>query len=78
MQQALSNKKIIVPSFETTGGIIKDHFIILRELRHKINLLKQAYFGQNDLERTWEQVDEILNVLGTDSNFLDFPSGKNI
>lgn len=32
--------KIIVPSFKTTIDVFKNHFQILRELRHKIDLLK--------------------------------------
>jgi hypothetical protein len=43
-----------VPSFETTGKVFSDHFLILRELKYKIELLKQAYYGQMDKKRTWE------------------------
>ena len=39
----VGNTKIIVPSFKTTEDVFKNHFVILRDLRHKIDLLKQAY-----------------------------------
>ena len=35
--------KIVVPSFRTTSKLFSQHFYILRELKHKIELLKQAY-----------------------------------
>lgn len=50
----LSKKQIIVPSFETTGKVFGDHFLILRELRYQIDILKQAYYCQMDKKRTWE------------------------
>jgi hypothetical protein len=67
-----------VPSFETTARIFQEHFIILRELRNKIELLKQAYFGQMDKKKTWEQVDQIIKVLNTGCMYLDFPKDKNL
>jgi hypothetical protein len=36
----VGNTKIIVPSFKTTEDVFKNHFVILRDLRHKIDLLK--------------------------------------
>ena len=39
----ISDKKIIVPSFNTTTKVFKRHFQILRDLKHKIDLLRQAY-----------------------------------
>ena len=36
----ISDKKIIIPSFGTTGQLFSQHFAILRDLRHKIDLLK--------------------------------------
>lgn len=52
-QFGLSKKQIIVPTFETTARIFSEHFLVLRELRYKIDLLKQAYFGQMDKKKTW-------------------------
>lgn len=62
----------------TTARIFNEHFIILRELRNKMNLLKQAYYGQQDKKKTWEQVDEIISVLNTGCNYLDFPIEKEV
>lgn len=39
----ISDKRIIIPSFSTTSKLFRQHFFILRELRHRIDLLKQAY-----------------------------------
>jgi hypothetical protein len=52
--------------------------MILRELRNKIDLLKQAYYGQMDKKKTWEQVDQIILVLNTGCSFLDFPFEKDL
>ena len=52
-----------MPSFETTAELFSEHFLVLRELKYKIDLLKQAYFGQMDKKKTWKQVDEIISVL---------------
>ena len=42
----VSDKKIIIPSFNTTGKLFTQHFHILRELKHRIDRLKQAYESQ--------------------------------
>lgn len=39
----VGEKKIIIPSFETTGKLFAQHFQILRELKHQIDQLKKAY-----------------------------------
>ena len=39
-QFGLSKKQIIVPSFQTTAKTFREHFIVLRELKNKIDLLK--------------------------------------
>ena len=54
VESGLSSKQIIVPSFETTTKVFQEHFQILREVKHKIDLLKQAYYGQMDKKKTWE------------------------
>ena len=43
-----------------------------------MNLLKQAYYGQQDKKKTWEQVDQIITVLNTGFIYLDFPVEKEI
>ena len=73
IQYALSSKQILVPSMGTTGKVFSQHLTILRDLKHKTDLLKQAYFQQMDQRRTWAQVDQILLLLENASNFLDFP-----
>ena len=45
VQTGLTKKQVIVPSFETTTRVFQEHFLILREVKHKIDLLKQAYYG---------------------------------
>ena len=63
VEMGVSDKKIIIPSFNTTSKLFAQHFQILRELRHKIDLLKQAYENQRSMDRSWEQIDDILNIL---------------
>ena len=72
----ISDKKIISPSFETTSKLFAQHFHILRELRHKIELLRQSKEDQRSLERSWYQVDKILHILQEACAFLDFPEEK--
>ena len=71
--EALSRKQIIVPSFKTTAKIFNEHYLILKDLKHRIDLLKQAYFDQMEKKKTWEQVDEIIKVLKKGCDYLDFP-----
>ena len=69
-------KEIIVPSFRTTVEVFGEHFLVLRELKHRIELLHQAYFAQMDKKKTWEQVNEIIKVLDVACKYLDFPGNK--
>ena len=69
----LSDKQIIVPSFGTTSQLFQQHFAILRNLRHKITLLKNAYELQKSDERSWEQIELILKAIDYACEFLDFP-----
>lgn len=69
----VSDKKIIIPSFNTTGKLFTQHFHILRELKHRIDRLKQAYESQRSEQRSWAQINEILKVLANACYFLDFP-----
>lgn len=73
-QLGLTKKQLMVPSFETTAKVFGQHFLIMRELAHKIEKLKQAYYAQNDRKKTWDQVDEIIDVLQIGRRFLDFPA----
>ena len=66
------DKEIVVPSFGTTGALFARHFDILRTLKRRINLLKQAYDTQIDEERTWEQVASIIKTLEKGCQFLNF------
>lgn len=74
----VSDKKIIIPSFDTTGKLFAQHFHILRELKYKIDLLKQACEDQRSDERSWEQIDDIRKVLNQACYFLDFPEDNEI
>ena len=71
-------KEILVPSFRTTVDVFGQHFLILRELKHRIELLQQAYFAQMDKKKTWQQVNEIIQVLDVACTYLDFPDNKDV
>ena len=47
-------KNIIIPSFGTTSAIFARHFNTLRQLRRRLDLLKQQYYSQMDQEKCWE------------------------
>ena len=61
-----------MPSFGTTGALFARHFDILRNLKRRIVLLKQAFETQQDEERTWDQVGQILKTLEKGCQFLNF------
>ena len=61
-----------MPSFGTTGALFARHFDILRNLKRRIVLLKQAFETQQDEERTWDQVGLILKTLEKGCHFLNF------
>jgi hypothetical protein len=54
---AMSSKQLIVPSFETTARLFQTHLLILREVKYRVDKIKQAYFAQMDKRKTWQSVD---------------------
>ena len=57
MECGVSDKRIVIPTFQTTSKLFVQHFQILRELKHRIDLLKQAHEDQRSMERSWEQIN---------------------
>lgn len=72
----VSNKTILIPSFQTTSKLFAQHFTILRELRHRVFLLKQASEDQRSSERSWDQIDAVIVVLDEACKYLDMPEEK--
>jgi hypothetical protein len=64
----------MVPSMGTVSKVFSEHLIVLRDLRIKIEELKQAYIQQKDQERTWDKTEQIITLLDHGCNFLDMPS----
>jgi hypothetical protein len=46
-------------------------------LKKRLLNLKNAYINQRDEERTWEEVDLIINLLETALKFLEYPDVKS-
>lgn len=70
--------QLIVPSFSTTSQIFSQHLAILRELKHKILLLKKSYEYQRNIEQSWKNIDKIIFVIEKACEYLDFiSSDKN-
>jgi len=69
----VSGTKIIIPSFKTTSKLFAQHFQILRELNHKLQLLKKSKDKQRSEDQSWYQINEIISVLDTGMKFLNFP-----
>ena len=69
----VGDTKIIIPSFKTTSKLFAQHFQILRELDHKLRLLKKSKDKQRSEDQSWYQIDEIINVLDSGIKFLNFP-----
>ena len=72
--KTINNKSILIPSFSTTSAIFNQHFMILKDLKKRIEGLKKAYLRQREEERAWELVDRILFILDTGVQYLDFPT----
>lgn len=58
----------------TMSEMFQDHFHILKSLKRRIILLKQAYFQQKDEPQSIEQIEEILKVLDKGCQFLNTSS----
>jgi len=65
-----AEKSIVVPSFGTTSALFVRHFQVLRQLKRRVDLLKQSYFSQMDKDKCWEQIDVIIEVLDTGFRYL--------
>lgn len=63
-------KNIIVPSFGTVSIIFSRHFATLRQLKRRLDLLKQAFFSQMDSRKCWETIEKIILVLDEGFRFL--------
>lgn len=74
----ISDKQIVIPSFNTTSKLFAQHFHILRELKYRIDRLKQAYDDQRSGTRSWEQIDEVRKILTRAVYYLDFPKDQEI
>ena len=61
-----------MPSFGATGALFSRHFDVLKNLKRRILLLQNAYEQQQDQDRSWDQVKEILKVLSEGCRFLAF------
>ena len=72
----IGTRKIIIPSFQTTGKLFAQHFQILRELQHRVQLLRKAKDKQRSEDQSWYQIDEILAVLANALRFLSFPDSN--
>lgn len=44
-ETGIGARKIIIPSFSTTSALFSQHFSILRDLKKRIEGLKQAYYS---------------------------------
>lgn len=67
------HRQIMVPDFATTSKLFNQHLTLLVDLKHRVKLLRQAYFKQMDKDRTWAQVDQILVLCDNATEFLGFP-----
>jgi glucose-6-phosphate 1-dehydrogenase len=47
--------------------------VILKDLKRRIEGLRQAYVRQREEARSWELVDKIIEVLDKGCKFLEFP-----
>ena len=67
---------MVVPSFSTSSALFAQHFSILRELRKRIDAMKNALEDQRDEEASWRALEKIMNILEAACNFLNFPIQK--
>jgi hypothetical protein len=46
--KTITEKTILIPSFSTTSAIFNQHFMILKDLKKRIEGLKKAYYRQRE------------------------------
>jgi hypothetical protein len=51
---------------------------VLKDLKKRIEGLKQAYYKQREEEIVWELVDKIIDILDKGCKYLDFPTTEQI
>ena len=64
--------EIIIPSYEKTGYIMARHFDVLDKLKRRISLLHQKAYSQVDFDRSWSQIESIIEILDRGTKFLTF------
>lgn len=74
IQYASSHKQIMVPNMGSISKVFSEHLIIVRDLKLKLEELKQAYISQQDQKRSWEKTEQIITLLRNACTFLDMPS----
>jgi hypothetical protein len=67
---SLSTKQIVVPDMGTIAKVFTHHLHTLKQLKHKIDLLRQASDMQLDSERTREQLHNIVSILDDATLYL--------
>lgn len=72
----VSDKKIIIPSFGTTSKLFTQHMQILRDLKFRVGMMTRASNDQRSRDQSWEQIQEIQNVIQKALYFLDFPDDQ--
>ena len=71
-----SQKNIVVPSFGTTSALFIRHLGTLKQLKRRVDLLKQSYYKQMDAQRCWHQIDTIIDVMDSALVYLDTQDHK--
>jgi hypothetical protein len=73
------DREIIVPSFGPTSALFTRHLETLRNLRRRVDLLKQAYHAQMDQTKCFAIVDEIILALDGGFKYLSIaPHEKTV
>ena len=75
-RRATVQTKVVVPSFSTSSALFAQHFSILRELRKRVDAMKNALEDQQDQEASWRALEKIMSMLESACNFLNYTIQK--
>ena len=65
--------KIVVPSFSSSTALFAQHFSIIRELKKRVEALRNSCVEQRDEENSWIALEKVLGLLDAALRFLNFP-----
>lgn len=65
------DKHIVIAGFGTTTTLLEHHFQTLKKLSRRVQLLKHAHRAQGNEEKSWEEIERVVEVLDRAIEYLN-------